>query len=143
MSEALENKAVEILDKSQAAIGAFADKLGEMAKQYGPDVAEAALQMARIDAVNHLVIPVFGTVTCIVVGVLFMPKLWAWRRDREAYYVARNQTWNQGSANILAVVVTAGYVTIALISLCATLDVWKWAGVFEPKLWLAKRILGL
>lgn len=148
MSDAIENKAVEILDKSQAAVGLFADKLGEMAKQYGPDVADAALQMARVDAAQGLV---YGTlcglaaITCAYYG------RWFWKTSRAAhnYYQLTSTPVSDRSCEVsgnfstlstLSALMGIGF-TIAAIALLS--DIWRWVGIFEPKLWLAKRILGL
>lgn len=129
----LENKAVEILDASQKAIGEFADKMVELGKQYGPDVADAALQMARIDAIQFLV-P--GVVAAILCGLLILVGI----------KLARAVNADKFSADTaiplfafggLCTVISAGFAIFRLV------DVWAWVGIFEPKLWLAKRILGL
>lgn len=142
MSDALENKAVEILDKSQAAIGQFADKLGEMAKQYGPDVADAALQMARVDAIDSLVAPITCLLILIVTGAYGMPKMWAWARQKNAALKAEHD-YDQGAPIFFSILATVAYAISTFAALANTLNVWAWIGIFEPKLWLAKRILGL
>lgn len=137
MSDALENKAVEILDASQKAMGAFADKLGELAKQYGPEVAEAALQMARIDAINTLV-P--GLITAPI-GFFAYRKIMA----HVAATKAKNpENFDIFDCEIFILAPLSIVIFIAsLISIESLVNVWAWVGIFEPKLWLAKRILGL
>ena len=147
----LEDKAVEILDASQAAMGAFADKLGELAKQYGHEVADAALQMARIDAVAPFMwaVPLMG-----VGGIGF----WAsYRLIKKAFAdaAAKNAAasspdptayyrMSDGSGFFMASIVVGGGSLLAFIpSASVVFNLWRWVGIFEPKLWLAKRILGL
>lgn len=126
----LEDKAVEILDASQQAIGAFADKLGDLAKQYGPDVMDAALQMARVDAINALVVPITSLIIFAVVYTVFWKK--AWPKLAEVH-----------DGGFAAFMLHMFFVPWFGFSLFHTLNVWAWVGIFEPKLWLAKRILGL
>lgn len=133
MSDALENKAVEILDKSQQAIASFADKLTDLAKQYGPEVADAALQMARIDALSGLVPAIFTVAATVIVGPKVVRNLRKWQ-EKDPY---------DPGPLILLVVSGAVAAIFNLAAIMTLLDVWRWVGVFEPKLWLAKRILGL
>lgn len=134
MSDALENKAVEILDKSQAAIATFADKLTDLTKQYGPDVADAALQMARIDALSTMVPATFVLVGSFIVAKWYWTNCKAWMRGPSSDEVAIVM------GGILGGLCLATFSAWALVQL---LDIWRWVGIFEPKLWLAKRILGL
>lgn len=134
MSDALENKAVEILDKSQAAIGVFADKLTEMAKQYGPDVADAALQMARIDALSGLLPAIVIACTLAYACKKAIPPLIVWTKGADSYNPGPVFAWIFGGGITAAIFIWASTVV---------LDIWRWVGIFEPKLWLAKRIFGL
>lgn len=131
MSDTLENKAVEILDKSQAAIAGFADQLQELAKQYGPDVADAALMMARIDAAQGLV---GGVVAAVITWVCFVSTRSLIKKAKAQPY----EMWDVG-----AIIVGVCGAFAALVAVLTLADIWRWVGIFEPKLWLAKRILGL
>lgn len=138
MSDALENKAVEILDKSQAAVATFADKLGDMAKQYGPEVADAALTMARIDAVNYLLISIISGVICLALYHFVVRRLWVWSlgyKDKERF-----ADGSEYIPTVLASIVLAFFSSVVIFRL---FNLWAWVGVFEPKLWIAKKVLGL
>lgn len=50
MSDAVDQKAVELMDKAATAVEAFAAKLDTLAQEYGPEVVDAALMVARADA---------------------------------------------------------------------------------------------
>lgn len=131
MSEALENKAVEILDASQKAMGAFADKLADLAKQYGPEVADAALQMARVDAISTLTPAAIGLIISSI-ALLNGPRVW--RKLKE---------WDRFDGAPVGTIYWIASGAVWVPSIFHFLDVWAWVGIFEPKLWLAKRILGL
>jgi len=134
----LEDKAVEILDASQHAIGAFGDKLADLAKQYGPDVAEAALQMARVDAMSHLVtLLVLAVVLAIALKYAVLPT-WKWART---YKDSGN--YSDGFEYVPAVLLWMAWSGCAAAVVIGLSNLWLWFGIFEPKLWLAKRILGL
>ena len=54
MGQAVEEKTVELMDRTADAIEVFAIKLAALADTYGPEVADAVLWIARIDALNYL-----------------------------------------------------------------------------------------
>lgn len=132
MSDKLEDKAVEILDKADVAISTFADKLGELAKQYGPEVADAAFALARIDAISTLLTPFLCLVLCSAALRWAWKPAWEWS-DKDKYG-DREFAVFMGLC-VLGVGVLTSFFMLA--------DVWAWVGIFEPKLWLAKRVLGL
>lgn len=144
----LEDKAVEILDASQAAMGAFADKLAELANQYGPEVADAALQMARIDAASPFMwaIPLMAaSCVTICIGYRFLKKGFKQAEEREkAIDSPHYYKINDGVASgVVGFVIIAASIFGLIASGQVMLNLWRWVGIFEPKLWLAKRILGL
>lgn len=146
MTDALENKAVEILDKSQATIATFSDKMVELAKQYGPDVADAALQMARVDAAQ-------GLVKAAIILIASSAAMWlAWYlykleipfKQNEAYSSRIDDNSEKRFFKSIAAIIigiSSSFVFVSgMIDFC---NLWRWVGIFEPKLWLAKRVLGL
>jgi H+/Cl- antiporter ClcA len=136
MSDALENKAVEILGDSQEAIKAFADKLGNLAEQYSPEVVDAALAMARIDAIQTLV----PGVVCGAIGYALyrvLKKAWPWIGEE------LRKHGPDPSAMVTLIFGGGGVGALILAAVLQLANVWAWVGIFEPKLWVAKRILGL
>lgn len=132
MSDAVEAKALDLLDKGGAALGQFADKLGDLAKQYGPDVVNGALEIARIDALSQL-----------VPSILFLAVL-AYFGGNATQYLRK--LFDEGDDALAIPLLVVGGIITAVLGLCAiatVCDVWVWVGVFEPKLYLAKKILGL
>lgn len=129
MSEALENKAVELLDKGGAALGQFSDKLMELGKQYGPEVIDAGLAVARIDALSTLV------PSAIILTLTFFAV--------RAY--VKNYAWLDKHWDTFMIGLFGGFALAApcVWAFAQIFDIWRWVGIFEPKLWLAKKVLGL
>lgn len=127
----LEDKAVELLDASQQALATFTDKMAELTKQYGPDVMNAALQMARIDAIQNLV----WALCSLAFGGFCV---WACTKIHRHNHGRTYNPWE-----VPMVVLGLGGLLLLIIGAMGVIDVWVWVGIFEPKLWLAKRVLGL
>ena len=133
MSEKLEDKAVELIDK-------FAAKLDSLSTEYGPEVVDAALAVAWVSATQEAVKWSIALALCVISSWLFA---------RKALPLAKAKTFDDSSdeaavfgAIIFAVVSGLTALITALISLVG-FSVWPWVGMFEPKLWIAKQVLGL
>jgi hypothetical protein len=120
-------------DKMIAAAEKFGDKLAQLATQYGPDVADVALLAARVDAASTLVT---GAV-CVISSACV------------AYFIAYRATVEVNEASdgsvpeiipaIVGTFVAAGF---AFAGIPRLTSVWAWVGIFEPKVWLAGKLLG-
>ena len=125
----LEQKAVELLDK-----------LDTMATKYTPEVIDAATSAVTVTAIGNILSGLVG-----IGAVIFT---W-WATKNFAKYCRRKHQaegwrsdWDVGWALGLGVGgITSGI--IALISVWSLFDVWNWVALFNPKLALAHRILGL
>lgn len=140
MTGEVEEKAVELMDRAANAVEAFADKLGNLSQQYGPEVADAALAVARVSAINALLFQIL----CVglVVGGPYAIR-WLCRAASAKEESDRYGEW--AGATMAANCI--GWTVYACASLALILSVianaWPIIGVFEPKLWIAKQILGL
>ena len=144
----LEDKAVDIMDKAMIGAEKLSAKLAELATQYGPDVVDAALQVARFKAAGELLA---GTVSFVIAYNLakFSKRMFsaaAKRRDEfnkektSSYYTAKKdisefEEFFAGVASALLAV----FLTIPTIITYGS--IWNWVGIIEPKLWIANRIL--
>jgi hypothetical protein len=117
----------------------LAVRLVEVSKEYGPEVVDAALWIARIEAASVLMEGLVwaGTVALCVWLIRFIlrksrnPK---WGDDED--FILRHEPWVVAvSAPICGV--GAGVIG-AIVNLS---NLWAWVGVIEPKLWIAKRLL--
>ena len=138
-------------DKLLAAGQAMVDKLSELGTQYGPQVAELALNTYRLDALNTLVSATlwFLIGACLLGLVLrgvfhfigLERKHMAWNRakDRsvpEPYEVDGHEFIFLGFLGIIPLIIV-GY------SLSILTDMWLWIGLWHPELLMARQVLGL
>lgn len=138
--QTLEQKSVELLDKADGAITAFAEKLGDLAEQYGPEVADAALMVARVDAANAVLPPLVLLLFVFAPLAIISP-----------FSIRRAVMLDKaGNTSGMAIVYGSGGIIGCLVGgmgaltcLFATFNLWAWVGIFEPKLWIAKKVLGL
>lgn len=145
MAEQVEEKAVELMDKAADAIEAFAGKLEALGVEYGPDVVDAALGVARVSAASEIVTG-FVLTACGAVGLRFGWPLASNGIKLARRYMKPDYPVNGPDGFALAAVGSVGCVIsciVLMIGLLELIDVWPWVGIFEPKLWIAKQVLGL
>lgn len=124
MSE-IEQKLVELIDKFE-----------NLSAELAPEVVEVGLTAARIAAGQELV---YGVLALVVAGVfLWFPfKVWAGLYDADdtpddiAFVV-----FTTGASSLPTLIAT-------IIALANLLNIWNWAGLFDPRLWIAARVMGL
>lgn len=137
MSEAVDQKAVELMDRAANAVEAFAGKLGNLSEQYGPEVADAALAVARVEAGNALLGQVVGLAGIFLIAVLAVKGIRAaWRCDD-----ARRDPEVKPIFLCLVGIPSTGAVLVLWFTVVGT--IWPVIGLIEPKLWIAKQVLGL
>ena len=124
----LEEKAVDILNQMEA-----------LTKQFAPDVVDAGMEVTRLNGIASVVAGVvmlicaYPVYTQAVRLFLFFKK----KKEEDGYM----SDWEMGS---VAVSICAPVVIILLVIFGAALvfDVWNWVAIFNPKLALAKSIMG-
>ena len=125
----LEQKAVDILDK-----------LENLATQYTPEVIDAATSAVTVTALGNILSGIVGIGAAIF--ALWVTKNFAKYCRRKRQEEGWMSDWEIGWALGLGVGgITSGL--IALISVWSLFDVWNWVALFNPKLALAHRVLGL
>ena len=134
MSEKIEEKAVELMDRSADAIEAFATKLQSLASEYGPEVVDAALWVARVDALQKITLAVLLAVLAAIAWGTVRPLIrWGKKVD---------PNWESPAPALGYLSGILGSI-LGLIALIKIFDPWPWVGVIEPQIWIAKRVLGL
>jgi len=121
----IEEKAVEIMDK-----------LDKLATQYAPDVMESALAAVQVSAVGNLVMSVAAILFVVVVGYVCL-KYWRHSHTDESSY--ESETICEA---ITVVYIVLGFIVLA-VCIIQISDVWNYVAIFNPKLALAHKILGL
>lgn len=134
MVESVEEKTVELMGRTADAFSAFANKIETLATEYGPEVVDMALWVARIDALQVLSVT-FLLVVLAVISALFVKPLnkWAKRVDPEF----------ETPAPLLGYVAGLTSIVLGFIFILRVFDPWPWVGVIEPQLWIARHVLGL
>ena len=141
MSDKLEEKTVELLDRSADAIESFAAQLKTLAESYGPEVADLALATARVDAAAGLVT---GIAMMVVAVALLGPARWLFKKAREQRQHHGVHTGNEVPGYVAgSVLFCISGIIGGIACLQYLFDAWRWVGLFSPELWLAKTILGL
>jgi hypothetical protein len=127
-------------DKMIAAAEKFDDKLAQLATQYGPDVADLGLLAARVDAGSGLLRGVASAVAALVAaGVLYRCAVKAREAiaDPDRYRCDEEAPWIFASAGCGVAVAVFGFGAVMPL-----LNLWRWIGIVEPKVWLAGKLLG-
>lgn len=151
----MSNAADQAIEKLTTAIEAGIKGIGTMAEKYGPEVIDSALWVVRLNGLQWLIL---GAILAAA-GVTLLVLSWReWRAMRpaiekyEAYEKARDEWLNGKGARPDGVQRPdegkAGIPGMIGVGLCATSiiflgSIWNWVAIFEPKLWVAKKLLGL
>jgi hypothetical protein len=147
--------AAKAIDKASQAADQIAAKMAELAQQYGPDVVNAAVEVARISAIQSLVPPVIALALMWTVAIVLFrfsrnlaEKYNKWRalyeNERETRASVTAKLGYPEPDEILSnVTLTAslGLGFLSIFPIYAITNVWAWVGIFEPKLYIAHRVL--
>ena len=125
----LEQKALELFDR-----------LDSLATQYTPDVVEAAVTAVSVTAIGRIAEGFIGLGCAFIAWWLATHFTEYCRKKKDDGGFMSN--WEVGVAIGFGV---GGLVTsiIALISISNLMHIWNWVAIFNPKLALAHKILGL
>lgn len=121
-------------DKILVAAEKLGDKMVLVAEQYGPEVSEVVLAAARVDAAQGLV----GAAVALLIslaGAIYATILWPQELSR-----GNGDPTGKGVVWIICII---GSIALFVCTIPYVANVWRWAGVIEPKLWLAGKVLGL
>ena len=124
MSEKLEEKALELLNR-----------FDDLAVQYTPEVIDAAIEVVRFNGLSEI----FQG----VVGLLVF-----WFAGRASFRLIRKEMvadiheFNIGDT-VFGIFVGIAAVIGLIEAMSGLLDTWNWVAIFNPKLVLAKQVLGL
>lgn len=143
MGEQLEAKAVEAIDKAMHGVDVLAAKLTELAQQYGPDVVDAALVVARVEAAQVIM---SGATASVIgaVAVYYGLRMFRAGCEQGRIYRLPETCYDAPEGSFLRI---AGVITLSLgvvSAICAAIklsNLWAWVGMFEPKLYIAHRLL--
>lgn len=144
-------KTVDTSAQVWEAVQKLGAKLEALATQYGPDVVELALTVARVDAIHHLVTVLFG-LGCPIIAAIFATR-WFSKRHKEVYTAAPKDY--EGDIRSYQIRETLGWLTtfkwvsvaagavMSMILVVQLTDVWTWVGIVRPEVYLAAKALKL
>ncbi len=134
MSE-LENKAVDILDK-----------LEKLTTQFAPEVTDAAFAAIQISAANSIVSNIlvicFGICFCVLAIKSRSYCLKMYREKKEEGVNRYDNDWDSGAIILPAALSAIGGVML-IVGIIHMFDIWTYVAIYDPRLALAHKILGL
>ncbi len=118
---------VQLIDNRLQAI---ADKLADLAEQYGPEVTDAMLAVTRLQGFEYLIYGVLFLIPSVIIG------LFAWYKFLKSGI--KNKDIDEiGTGLLLGTVSALGFI----ITGSFLFDIWTWVAIFEPKLAIARKLL--
>lgn len=130
VTDKLVDGADKFYDKVSEQVATIGNKLGDLAGQYGPDVWKMTEGVIRVNAINEIIIGLgFLAVTITLVKVAYK----FWDKFVKCEY---QDPWIIGTVIAGLITPFTGATTFNYLA-----DVWTWIALFEPKLWLAHKVL--
>lgn len=116
------------------------EKLEELVKQFQPEALDKAVNILQINAVNNIVI------SLLIISLTALLLIVLWKKQGEITEHLDIEKCNTMVAGLCTAAIVLGImfsIILSIVSLCSLLDIWNWIGIFNPKLALAKKILGM
>lgn len=123
----------EVLERIEVWGAAIADKLEQLAVDHGDRAVELALGAVRVDAGSQLAGGMISLIICVVMVFLY-------RRAYAKYVEGRGESDGLWIGMLTSGIVALGTFVVAVTEL---FNVWAWAGLIYPELWIAKKVIGL
>ena len=108
----------------------LAKRFADLAEKYGPNVADAAMSAARVEAYSTLA---SGLMAALAGAAMLYVALLIWRKAAAA------NSFDSEFIYVGAVVVGLIALIPACIGIWSWLDPWTWITLNHPELWLAKK----
>ena len=117
--DGIEEKAIELIEKFEA-----------LAVDVAPDAIELGLMAARVSAIQDLIFSVaWVALAALLLRAPIM--MWRWAED-----------WGMDDRVGVTVLTSAPSAVFCGFGVIGLLNIWSWAGIFYPELWIAKQVLG-
>ena len=141
MSETLENKAVEVIDKAMDGMDQLTVMLAGVADKYGAEVVDAGLAVARISAASNLIYAFVGWLMFIGILKLLWYGAMKYRMTFDECDKNDGDFWGPVLLSSVGIGVFTLIVCFMELGAFNILNLWNWVGVVEPKLWIAHQVL--
>lgn len=119
----------------------WADKLGEVISQYGPDAADMALELGRIGAIHVIASGVGNAV--VSAGLAYVVfRLGIVVRDENKKDIFKQRDGVLVGGFIGGAIAAVGSVLAGAVAISQISNVYAWVGLFRPEIFLAAKALG-
>lgn len=146
MSDKLDIAAADALGKLTEALGNGIKAVGTLGEKYGPEVVDAGLWVVRVNGLQQIATAILIAVAAFAAHKIVGPLLASGRAAKQA---ESKKPWSERDSEAGELRIAAGFllrvtsVVGAGLSVASLLWIWNWIAIFEPKLWVAKKLLGL
>lgn len=124
-------------DKMIEAIEHVSAKIALLADKYGPEIIETGLSVVRLTGLNKLILSVGGA----LVGGVVAYVAYHWVRKECA---GKDDFFDTNPIVVFFGGIAAFFGAVAAsVNIFKVLDIWNWVAIFEPKLYIARKLLGL
>lgn len=119
----------EALSEGVALVRDMGAKLESVLSNYGPDVAELAIETSRAMALAGAFEFLFVATIC------FWSTVWALRNSEKA-------DWHKGNAAMTLVIINSGIAVVSGMLAFFKFDAFEFIGIFVPEAYLAAKTIG-
>lgn len=120
-------KGLDMIDK-------WAQQLGSALKQYGPDAVDLAMAVGRVGAIRDVAI---GVLFLILAVIWSSGGLWVVKKTMKA------EGGFEEASFFMSLIGAVGFLILIGVALNNLLDLYAWAGIFRPEIYLAAKALNL
>lgn len=134
MTDKIDASVSKAIDKLMSGAETVVSKVTALGEKYGPEVVDAGLTVVRLNGLKDLIVGLVF-LTCAASLVVL------------ARYLFRRSGREKGDARDGCIAVGCVVSVVAAFGIGGAaerlLDIWTYTAIIEPKLWVAKRLLGL
>ena len=121
-------------DQIKQDVISLADVIGEKMAAMGPEVAEAAMGVARIDGIAELLPAVPLMALSLSLSVM---SFYCFKMSKKAKLERpRLDDWDMTA--FWSAIGSVMFFALSLVQIC---DIWAWVAIFEPKLYIAHQAI--
>lgn len=126
----LEQTGANLLEKFGNKALEYTQALEEITKQYTPDVVDAALKVVQLNGVFSLLEAFVWFLPFCIISCICL------------YYFWKGVKEDDDDKKFFSILISIIPCIVTGIAISHLINIWSWVAIFEPKLWIAYKILG-